>query len=164
MTLVTPIKHNRRRGRAFAYISDQPVTKVSTGMDASFIGFENQSVQVRTLDTFCSERGIQRIDFMRCDIEGAEILVLDGGEATIARHQPVIMLEVHPLFLAERFGRSADELWHRLTNLGYVMFYLDNRVLVRATQFFHENWRDYFCLPRARINEFGLASSFGKQP
>ena len=44
-------------------------------MDAGFTGFENQSVQVRTLDTFFSERGIQRIDFLRCDIEGAEILM-----------------------------------------------------------------------------------------
>ena len=157
MTLVTPIKRNGHRGRAFAYISDQPVTQVNTGMDARFIGFEYQPVLVRTLDTFCDEKNIQKLDFLRCDIEGGEILMLDGGEATIARHRPVIMLEVHPFFLAERFERSADELWHRLTDLDYMMFYLHEGELVRAAQFIHERWRDYFCVPRTRVDEFGLA-------
>ena len=164
MTLVTPIKPNRHRGRAFAFISDRPVAQVSTGSDADFIGFENQPVRVRTLDSFCVEQGIQQIDFLRCDIEGAEILMLDGGEATIARHRPIIMLEVHPIFLAERFGRSADELWQRLTNLDYDMFYLNDERLVKANAFFHEKWRDYFCVPRERIDDLGLASNKDNRP
>ena len=88
--------------------------------------------------------------------------MFDGGEATISRLKPIIMLEVHPIFLAERFGRSADELWYRLTRLNYVMYYLKDGDLVRGTQFFHEKWRDYFCVPHARLSEFGLASSLGQ--
>lgn len=156
MTLVTPIKRGGHRGRAFAFISDRPVTRIETGMDAAFAGFDNQPVRVRTLDSFCREQGIDRIDFLRCDIEGAEILLLDGGEETIAAHRPVMMIEVHPIFLAERFGRSADELWRRLSDLDYAMFHLHDGELVQAPGFFDEPWRDYFCVPLTRLREFEL--------
>lgn len=162
MTLVTPIKRNGRRGRAFAFISAAPVTHAHTGADADFIGFENRPVAVRTLDSFCVEQDIRRIDFLRCDIEGAEILMLDGGEATIARDLPVMMIEVHPDFLRERFGRSAGEVWRRLTDLDYRMFYLHEGKLAEATRFFDEPWRDYFCVPRRRLHEFDLATPEGE--
>ena len=156
-TLVTPIKQNGHRGRAFAFINDQPLAEANTDWDAQFIGFENQPVAVRTLDSFCAAHGIDHIEFLRCDIEGAEILMLDGGEATIARDRPVIMIEVHPIMLVERFGRSADEVWRRLTALEYSMFYLHEGALTATDRFFDEPWRDYFCVPMTRLDEFGLA-------
>ena len=159
--LVTPIKHGRHAGRAFAFISDKPVVEAVADCDARFVRFENEPVRVKTLDTFCVEQGLPRLDFLRCDIEGAEILALAGGHETIARDRPVIMLEVHPIFLAERFESSADEVWRLLTDLDYHMFYLSEGELVQAARFFDEPWRDYFCVPRARLAEFDMVSPRG---
>ncbi len=159
--LVTPIKRGRHAGRAFAFISDKPVVEASADCDAGFVRFENEPVHVKTLDTFCVEQGLPRLDFLRCDIEGAEILALAGGHETIARDRPVIMLEVHPIFLAERFESSADEVWRLLADLDYHMFYLSEGELVKAVRFFDEPWRDYFCVPRARLAEFDMVSPRG---
>lgn len=156
VTLVTPIKTSGHRGRAFAFISDRPVMRASNEWDRGFSGFENRPVPLRTLDTFCSEHGISRLDFLRCDIEGAEILMLDGGMATIARERPVIMMEVHPIFLAERFGRSADEVWQRLTDLDYHVYAVCDDALTPAGKFFDEPWRDYFFVPGERRAAYGL--------
>ena len=91
--LVTPIKHGRHAGRAFAFISDKPVVEAVADWDARFVRFENEPVRVKTLDTFCVEQGLPRLDFLRCDIEGAEILALAGpATETICSRPPVIML------------------------------------------------------------------------
>src|SRR5471032_2482341 len=43
--------------------------------------------EVRTLDGFTAATGT-RVDFIKCDVEGAELLVFKGGLRTIARDQP----------------------------------------------------------------------------
>ncbi len=93
VTLVTPIKLNGHRGRAFAFISAGPIEEASSEVDRRFVGFENETVPLMSLDSFCRAEAFGRIDFLRCDIEGAEILMLDGGRATLARDRPVIMME-----------------------------------------------------------------------
>ena len=156
MTLITPIKRNGHRGRGIAYVSSRPSAAENIEPNAGYIGFEYQSVRTQSLDTFCTAQDIRKIDFLRCDIEGGEILMLEGGKATISYHQPVIMIEVHPRFLIERYERSANELWEKLTNLHYVMFYLSENNLVKATHFSDESAGDYFCIPKTRLEEFAL--------
>lgn len=46
-----------------------------------------------TLDTFVAERGIERVDFVKIDVEGAELSVLEGAVETLAKHKPVVVLE-----------------------------------------------------------------------
>lgn len=155
--LVTPIKKNGHRGRAFAYISNNTPAPGDDGWDGRFIGFEHRPVALRSLDSFCREQGLTGIDFLRCDIEGAEILMLDGGTETLARDRPAIMMEVHPIFLAERFGRSHEEIWQRLAALDYRIFYLRDGALAQTDHFLEEPWRDYFCVPAERLGLYGLA-------
>lgn len=156
VTLVTPIKANGHRGRAFAFISEAPLEEAASEWDRRFVGFENEPVPLMTLDSFCAAKAIGRVDFLRCDIEGAEILMLDGGRTTLARDRPVIMMEVHPFFLAQRFGRSAAEVWDCLAGQDYHMFYLRDGALAATDGFFEEPWRDYFCVPAERLADYGL--------
>jgi FkbM family methyltransferase len=53
-----------------------------TRRDLSHWGLEQsivETVTLRTLDDYCRESGIQRIDFLKIDVEGHEIEVLRGG-------------------------------------------------------------------------------------
>ena len=43
-----------------------------------------QEVQTKTLDAFCREQGISRIDFLKLDVEGFELKVLQGAKNMLA--------------------------------------------------------------------------------
>ena len=46
------------------------------------------SISLDTMDYWCLSRRIQRLDFLKIDVEGAELSVLKGGEDTIRRFKP----------------------------------------------------------------------------
>lgn len=52
------------------------------------------------LDSF----NLTHVDFMKIDVEGYEYFVLKGGEETIRRDKPCIVVEQKPKGLAERYG------------------------------------------------------------
>jgi FkbM family methyltransferase len=39
-----------------------------------------ESITIRTMDDYCAENGIERVDFLKIDVEGAELDVLLGAE------------------------------------------------------------------------------------
>lgn len=51
------------------------------------------SVPVETLDRVVASRGLERLDFVKIDVEGFEPDVLAGGAAAIERFRPVIYME-----------------------------------------------------------------------
>ncbi len=64
----------------------------------------------------------QPIRLLKIDVEGAELLVLRGGEQTIRRCRPVILFESTPRG-CELFGYSRDDLYRYVTNgLGYDIY------------------------------------------
>lgn len=48
-----------------------------------------------TLATFVAKRGISQVDFIKIDIEGAEIEVLDSSRDLLSRMRPKLMIEPH---------------------------------------------------------------------
>jgi FkbM family methyltransferase len=61
------------------------------------------------LDDFVAEHGIERLDLLKIDIEGAEVSLLQGAELTLKRLRPVIMIEINPSAL-RRFGQTAADV------------------------------------------------------
>jgi FkbM family methyltransferase len=53
-----------------------------------------ERVTVRTLDEVAGEIGLDRIDFMKIDVEGAEAAVIIGARRVIEATQPLILLEI----------------------------------------------------------------------
>jgi FkbM family methyltransferase len=65
---------------------------------------------------------LSRIDFVKADVEGAELLILRGGESTLRRFRPNIFLETNPQWI-RTFGWSSKELIGALRQIGYAYFY-----------------------------------------
>jgi len=57
----------------------------------------HDSLQVTTIsiDDFVSERKLPRVDFIKMDIEGAELSALKGAEKTICANKPRLAIAVY---------------------------------------------------------------------
>lgn len=49
-------------------------------------------IQTITLDQFCEDEGIEKLGFIKCDVEGCEIAVFSGGEELLRFCHPTILL------------------------------------------------------------------------
>jgi FkbM family methyltransferase len=88
--------------------------------NAEFAGQIPVIVTVDTLDDFCAREGIGRVDFVKIDVEGAELQVLEGGEDVIEAHRPAMLIEIEARHTA-RYGHSPEDVAGWLTRRGYVM-------------------------------------------
>jgi hypothetical protein len=73
-------------------------------------------VRVSTLD---EEVGDRQVDMMKIDVEGAEGLVMRGGDALLRRCHPTLLFEFTPGALPAISGISGEELLDSLVALGY---------------------------------------------
>jgi hypothetical protein len=62
-----------------------------------------------TLDSWAAESGWPKVNFMKLDIEGAELLALRGASQLVRRHQPILFFEVWPDWLID-FGFQPKDL------------------------------------------------------
>lgn len=76
--------------------------------------------QVRTLDDFTAETGV-RVDFIKCDVEGAELLVFQGGLETIRRDKPALLAEILRKWSA-KFDYDPNEIFALLRGIGYQVY------------------------------------------
>lgn len=150
MLLVTPRKITGRMGRAYAFVADRaPEGKARP--DVQDTGMEVQPTPVVTLDAFCAEQGIARVDFIRMDIEGAELMALQGATQILDRDRPHVLLEIHPAMLVARFGGTAEQVVDVFTRRGYRMFALNgDRLEERFDVVAGQPWKDYFFIHPAR--------------
>lgn len=79
--------------------------------------------RVTTLDAYAESQGIDGLSFVKCDVEGAELLVLRGAVRTIRRFTPLLFLEVSRHWTAD-FGYEPADLARFLEPLGYSRFFL----------------------------------------
>ncbi|MDH3316593.1 MAG: FkbM family methyltransferase [Gammaproteobacteria bacterium] len=151
--LITPVKRNGHIGRSFAFLSDKIPDIDSLKQTRGFRNIIVDTVPVCTVDSFCKKQQIETIQFIRCDVEGAEMLVLKGAGEVIKKNRPLMLLEVHPFSLRDHFSSSAEDLYRILASWRYRMFFVDGNSLVEANHFFKEPWRDYFCVPEEKVQQ-----------
>ncbi|MDP2850882.1 MAG: FkbM family methyltransferase [Sulfuricurvum sp.] len=76
------------------------------------------SIDVTTLDGYAEENHLSKINFIKCDVEGAELFVLQGAKNIIERDHPLILIEIYDGW-TQRFNYSAQDVIDYLTNFGY---------------------------------------------
>ncbi len=55
----------------------------------------SETVQIITLDEYVREKNLPRVDFIKLDVEGAELDVLRGAATTIARFKPILAISAY---------------------------------------------------------------------
>ncbi|MDA1051695.1 MAG: FkbM family methyltransferase [Planctomycetota bacterium] len=75
-------------------------------------------VRQRCLDTVLGELGVERVDVIKIDVEGAELQVLAGARDTLTRNERVVLLmDLHPYL-----GTSPVEVCRLLRDLGFSLY------------------------------------------
>jgi FkbM family methyltransferase len=73
-----------------------------------------------TLDQWIGNQALTP-DFIKCDVEGAELLVFRGGRQTLAAHRPIVFAELLRKW-AKPFGYHPNDMLGFFAELGYVCF------------------------------------------
>ena len=77
-----------------------------------------EGAQVLRLDDWIAQERPPKVDFVKMDVDGYEIDVIEGARETLSLFKPIMMMEFAPYIFAER-GRSFKELLDALLALGY---------------------------------------------
>jgi len=81
-------------------------------------------VPVKKLDTFLKEKLLKKLDFLRMDVEGYEMQILEGAKESIGKFKPMIQIEVH----LQRLGKNnTKKLLKGLKTDGYQNTYCITR-------------------------------------
>jgi FkbM family methyltransferase len=104
-----------RSGQVFFCTDEGPSSRLSTKRDS------DQQVETTTItiDDFVTQNGLQHLDFIKMDIEGAELPALRGAEVALRRFKPKLAISLY---------HSLSDFWQipeylQSLNCGY-KFYL----------------------------------------
>jgi hypothetical protein len=83
------------------------------------------NVPSTTLGDYIQQSSVKAVHFIKCDIEGAELLALRGAAATLENCKPIVLFEYFEKW-ARHFNYSASQVILHLEKFGYRHFYFEN--------------------------------------
>ena len=120
-------------GYAKLLINDQDrdglntIAKFAVHPDSKIIGAED--VRVITIDEYLKKTGIENVDLIKIDVEGAEYMVLKGAVELLSKaNAPDILLE-YPALTAQGFGYEPWEVIELLYKMNFRIYYLSGNKL-----------------------------------
>lgn len=90
----------------------------SPGPNTEFRTSRSVPAPLRTLDELVRDEGIEKVGFVKADVEGAELAVLDGAHETLLAHRPPLLLEIEDRHL-RKYGARPPDVLRRLQGYGY---------------------------------------------
>lgn len=103
---------------------------------------EQVDCQFRPLDSYIDEI-LGPIDFIKCDVEGAELLVVQGGLKVIQRHKPLLFMELLRKWSA-KFNYHPNDVVDIMSDIGYKCFAFREEKLVPIAQITDETMETNF--------------------
>lgn len=88
---------------------------------------------IRKLDDFVAEEKISNIDFIKIDVEGAELFALRCGVKTINKYKPIIFCEMLRKW-AKKFDYHPNDIIGLLKNIGYSCYAIKENTLGYISQ------------------------------
>lgn len=115
-----------------------------------------ETVPLTTLDQWAKENKISRCDFMKIDIEGAELLAFQGGKEFLAKTRPIIQTEYNQ-GLFKNSGFHFKDLKSFFTDLNYQIFLEDGESFIHLNSDELDAYlKDLLLVPEEKLAQFGL--------
>lgn len=90
-------------------------------------------VHSTTIDLFVSDNNINRIDFIKIDVEGFENYVINGGGNTLRKFEPILFIEIDNLHLKQQDASEKILLTQLQTKFGYTLYRIDGIRKIKIT-------------------------------
>lgn len=105
------------------------------------------------LDDFADKNQVAGMDFIKCDVEGAELLVYQGGIETIKKYKPVIFSEMLRKWSA-KFNYHPNQIIELFESAGYQCYVIHEGNLKKFSRVDEETVEtNYFFLHREKHKE-----------
>lgn len=96
-----------------------------------------ETVTTTTIDALADERGLDRVDFIKCDAEGHEHAIFRGGAGVLERDRPGVLVECDRDFV-KCAADPVGDLWRMFEALGYAGWVIFKDRLVPIGEFRYE--------------------------
>lgn len=98
-----------------------------------------REVKCRTdlLDSLYKDSGEERLDFIKCDVEGAEFMALKGGKHVISEKKPVVFVELLRKWSKE-FGYTPNDVIKFMEEIDYECYCIRDKKLSNVTEITEE--------------------------
>ena len=112
---------------------------------------EKISVSMLKMDDWAKEHKIGKVDFIKCDVEGSELFVYEGGIELIKQNRPIIFSEMLRKWSA-KFDYTPNDIIKLFERLGYGCFVITDAHMLRECPCVNEDTveTNYFFLHREK--------------
>jgi FkbM family methyltransferase len=108
------------------------------------------TIPLVTLDGIIRERGGQRVDLVKLDIEGGELAALQGAGAMLREMKPALILELGDE-TCRAAGYSMREIWDYLAGFGYTFSRIERKGhLTSVTPDQLREFQNLYCVAASR--------------
>lgn len=110
-------------------------------------------VPITTLDLYVESNNISSLDFIKIDVEGAELDVLKGAVTVVKEFRPVIMCEIEDR-RTRQYGYQAQEILEFLHDCGYKWLSVSrNGTTENCVHKKNYSWENLVAAPKDRLSE-----------
>ena len=89
--------------------------------------------KIKKLDEEWDSFNVKNVDFIKCDVEGAELFAFEGGKTVISDNKPIVFTEILRKWSA-KFGYHPNDILKFFSELGYQCFYSKEDHLFEITE------------------------------
>lgn len=104
----------------------------------------NHEVQIKRPSDLLKD--VEKIDYIKCDIEGYERTVFEEMESVVAKHRPIIQIEIDP--------KNREFMFDYFEGLNYIQYGISNFKIVKETPGQQLEQGDYLFVPEDESAEF----------
>jgi FkbM family methyltransferase len=145
-------------GKIKLYISkDNNQGSHSTIYNDQILSENYEEIEALKLDDFIKNERLLKIDFVKIDVEGAEVEVLEGMSSTMQNFKPIILIEMNNTIQNLR-GVSTREIKEKLFNeFGYASYnILDNGRLQYSDFDYKHNIDNIVLIHKSKISSLDI--------
>jgi FkbM family methyltransferase len=110
---------------------------------------EKITCHVSVVDKFVKEKNL-KVDFIKCDVEGAEFFVFKGAEQVLKEQRPIVFAEILRKW-SRKFGYEPNEIFDFFSGLNYQAYVVRGSELVKFGKMTEDTMEtNFFFLPKEK--------------